>query len=356
MIRYIGLLPALLATSGCGTLGLGRTLGEKASAYGYIPLDPLPVDQVGGSDSCLAAAAERQTSQDIIGKQPGVSIGTEGAANILQKLPDQTIRFAVASFDQSKGSLTFGPTKLTLKGSQYRAVLDYIQADSVPVRFYVRKLVAELQIDGKRSPTVIPVPIDVSSDKLVTVGYEVDVIPDEVPTIDIDVQKTARAAAEARKQASLKDGFRLVTVPVYVGVGLRLSADVLALEGGITLAGLGAIGAEAEAKRISGTLTVQALRVNGKAIATSLPLPSKLDQTTIENAILAVGNMRATLYASSIGADGIWIQPRIVGLYSPIGSDPLLINAIYSELARVRPRWKVPCITFGPQQTNILKQ
>ena len=83
--------------------------------------------------------------------------------------------------------------------------------------------------------------------------------------------------------------------------------------------------------------------MTGKSI--TLPLPSKLDQTTIENAILSIGTMRASLYAADLDDGSVYLQPRIVGLYSPIGGDPLFINAVYSELSKQRPRWLAPCVT-----------
>ena len=48
--------------------------------------------------------------------------------------------------------------------------------------------------------------------------------------------------------------------------------------------------------------------------------PSKV---TTENS-----TYRAVLYGESSGADAIIKTPRVVGLYSPVGSDPRMINAI----------------------------
>jgi hypothetical protein len=124
---------------------------------------------------------------------------------------------------------------------------------------------------------------------------------------------------------------------------MRLSADITALEGGVPLISLGAIALEAQAKRLTGTLTVQSIGVTGESIATSLPLPSKLDQTTIENGVLSIGSTRAVLYRDGASSSSIVRTARVVGMYSPIGSDPALVNAIYSELSRERPRWARPC-------------
>ncbi|PNU04553.1 hypothetical protein [Novosphingobium guangzhouense] len=340
--RVAVLLLFMTCLAGCATISRPETLGERASGFGYIPLDPLPIDQAKGADSCVNA--------ETMAAATGTSNTTLGNDDVLAKLPDQTIRFAVASFDQTKGSLTFGPATLTAKGNQYRAVLDYIQADAVPVQFWIKRLT---QADDAASARPI-IQATVTADGRAVYGY--DVVTSIAQSVDGDLRAThpgegadtlTKLKAEAlREEAMLRTeaGYQQVTIPVYVGVGLRLSADIVALKSGISISGLSAIGVEAEANRLNGTLTVQSLGVSGKAIATALPLPNKLDQTTIESAILAIGTMRATLYASSGQDAGVNRQPRIVGLYSPVGSDPLLINAIYSELSKQRPRWYTPCI------------
>jgi len=341
-MRHRVALSILLSTwiAGCATLTQPQTPGERSSGFGYVPLDPLPIDQAKGADSC------NQTES-----APGASIGRALAPvdGLLGKLPDQTIRFAVASFDQTKGSLTFGPATLTAKGNQYRAVLDYIQADAVPVQFWIKRL--SLAEPASASQPFIQT--TVAPDGRTIAGYDVVTSVAQSPEFDVAAhpgsvpEKLAAMKADAlREEAAVRTaaGYQEMTIPVYVGVGLRLSADILALKSGVSLSGLSAIGVEAEANRLNGTLTVQSLGVSGKAIATALPLPNKLDQTTIESAILAVGTMRATLYASAGQNSGLYLQPRIVGLYSPVAADPLLINAIYSELSRQRPRWYAPCV------------
>ena len=300
--------------------GLPKTPGEKASGYGYVPLDPLPVLDGGNENACRLVGA-----------------GYE-AVPLLEALPDLSIRFAVGSFDAS-GNLSFGPSQVTASGSAYKAVLDYVNADDIPVTF----MIAEF-INGPSGPKAVPfgaqhLPTDDQ------IGYEVIFQPQlqsASSTSQISFSDPV-SIKTPQKPTFGPEYYRTVTIPVYVGVGLRLSADVLALHGKVALSGLGAIGAAAEANKLTGTLTVQTLGVNGKSIATALPLPSKLDQTTIEAGILAIGSARAVLYNASSGTDTLTTTPRVVGLYSPIGSDPLLINAIYSELSKYQPSWKRTC-------------
>lgn len=328
--RFI-LLAGCVLLSGCGistiSSGVARSPGEVASGYGYIPLDALPVNQIDDADSCREGGPK---------------------APLLKALPDLSIRFAVADFDAS-GNLSFGPSKVTASGNTYKAVLDYINVDVVPVDFLIRMKV-------KSSGGVVDRAIheEVGSGERV-VAYEVISRPTDVVRRQEEALRQtqyqfeiAMKVADEKETKALGDKFTPVTIPIYVGLGLRLSADIRAVKSDINLSGLGVIGAAAEAGDLSGTLAVQTLGVNGRTIATALPLPNKLDQTTIENGILAIGSGRAILYTADSKDEGVTTTPRVVGLYSPIGSNPLLINAIYAELSRERPVWRRLC---GPRPT-----
>ena len=290
------------------TSGLPSTLGESSANYGYIPLDALPINQVSTADSCKEQAAP----------YPFVPV--------LEALPDLSVRFAVAEL-KANGGLEFGPSKVTTENSTYRAVLDYVNVDAVPAAMVITRFDSS-PVDGV-TPLPITMPPAAGS---TTIGYSAKLI-------SIGLAEFSEAAPGDSATADA------VVFPIYIGVGLRLTAYIRALQGGINLSGLSVIGANADANSLTGTMTVQTLGITGKQIATALPLPSKLDQTTIEQSILAIGTSRAVLYGESSGADAIIKTPRVVGLYSPVGSDPRMINAIYSELSRSRVPWPRPCIT-----------
>jgi hypothetical protein len=249
---------------------------------------------------------------------------------ILEALPDISVRFAVRSL---KGGAQggFGPVATTVKGENYEAILDYVNNDAVPVTFAVRRVVREtIQTESGGEPTTrtrTALLTETSSDQR-TVAFEAEVIRDN------NSVKTAVELAD-------DENFTEVTFPIYIGIGLRLTANVIALEGGVNISALGQISAESE--KLAGNLAVQAIGVNGTLVGGAIPTPNKLDQTTIENAILAIGSSRTALYANIDDVSRVNLTPRVVGLYSPIGSDPRLINAIYSALAKTPPDWKRPC-------------
>ncbi len=305
--------------SGCSmATNPNRTAGELASGYGYIPLDGLAV-QIRDSDG--TGAPPDKSTKFVRRPLPDV-------------LPDITVRFAVASFT-ADGGLSFGPVKITEQNQSYRAILDYVNVDEVPVEFYIRKFVVKKGSQGPPMPRRLSETVDTSLERVVS--YEANSIPTPAIAHTGDsITMAANATAKRIKYGIDSAKYDQVTIPVYVGIGMRLSADIRALQGKLALTSLGSIAADAEAKTLSGTLTVQTIGVSGKAVATILPLPNKLDETTIENGILAIGSGRAGIYTDAT------LTPRIVGLYSPVGSDPLLINAIYAELSRQRPIWVWP--------------
>ena len=344
------LLVLLLLGYGCATR-LPATLGERASGYGYIPLDGLAVDQTLGDESCKAwrnltkDAQKTNLANDILGDLAGQN----PFSPLLLGLPDLSVRFAVASFDGS-GGFSFGPAKITASGKSYRAILDYVNVDAIPVTFWItayknKKAVKITDLTNGDGPAD-SYEATLATKKAIRESKRKDSgEPNDSPE-----QKASDRAKESvnpkDEQIQPHDSSTLVTIPIYVGIGMRLTADITARESGVPLTSIGTIGLEAQAKRLMGTLTVQTIGLTGESIATALPLPSTLDQTTIENGILAIGSSRAVLYRSLSENSGIVTTPRIVGLYSPIGSAPALVNAIYSELSKERPKWERPCRTI----------
>ena len=125
---------------------------------------------------------------------------------------------------------------------------------------------------------------------------------------------------------------------MYVGVGLRLIASVTVRKGSVNLSSLGVLAADAQAGKVTGTLVVQTLGITGKSVSTSLPLPSDLNQTTIQNAIVSLGSIKAILYDKNTDVD-----PRVVGIYDPVGGGQQVVNGIISVLASNPINWNRPC-------------
>lgn len=305
-----GLGGARLATASMAILLLGscdkpaaripQTEAATQSAFTYVPLDPLPVVAEGGADCTYREGR-----------------ATSSLKPVLEALPDNAVRVAIRQLDAS-GSATVGPAKMGAEGHQYQVILDYINADVVNMRFVVTRDIKG-KIVGLKRQSDGAAPMNAGE------AYEgASAAPGDGPGA------AAQPAAPEPEES---------VIPVYVGVGLRLTANVTVLKGNVNLSSLGALAAEAQANNIRGALIVQTLGITGKQVTTALPLPSELNATTIQNAILALGSIKAMVYDPST-----IISPRVTGVYNPLGtSDERIINQIVSGIARWPVRWQQPC-------------
>jgi hypothetical protein len=278
---------------------LPKSIGEQQTTYTYIPLDPLPVAVTDGDSCAIAGSSYKQ---------------------LIDSFPDQAVRIAVAQLDQS-GSLAFGPAKVGASGHSYQVVLDYISVDATRAPVYVERFT-----NGE--PKVVSV-------------FDATV---PVPTRYRLVRDPSSDAYAARQSDDVKEppGERVI-FPVYVGIGLRLTASLTVLKATANLSSLAGIAADAAAGKVTGSLVVQTLGISGRSVSAALPLPSELNETTIGNAILAIGSIKALLYDASTE-----ISPRVVGVYNPIGGGQQVVNGLISVLTSERILWHRPCRVGKP--------
>ncbi|HEX8261488.1 MAG TPA: hypothetical protein VF547_01290 [Allosphingosinicella sp.] len=279
---------AALPLAACGTMALDepQSLGERNAAYSYIPLDPLPVFITNRKGCPTASASDPRTLMD--------------------SLPDNAVRIAIREII-GKGDVSLGPVAVGTSGSRYQVVLDYINVDTANIRF---------SVGVKGDEELLP----------------------------LSTYSEGREYFARRIDDSAVTGPNLVVIPVYVGVGLRLTANVEVLRGKVNLASLGAIAAGAEANRVAGSLVVQTLGINGKQVAATLPLPSELNATTVQQAIQSLGAIKAIMYDTQ----NTRVVPRVTGIYNPLETDdPKLINLIVSQLAESHIPWSPPCAGAG---------
>ncbi len=295
--------------------GLPKTLGEEKSAYSYIPIDPLPV---------------------FTGKGYSCRTDTSKFKKLLECLPDQAVRLAIGEYDVN-GSLSFGPATTGYKNKSYQVILDYISVDVAQLPVYVEK-------------SFVEVITHVQESNLYGQNYSASSSIKLPKAVNLKRMKYRVTPAPRFNNSSLTNERQyfdslstnkgeLYVIPIYIGVGLRLTATVTVLKGEVDLSSLGAIAAEASVNKLTGTLVVQTLGITGKSVASSLPLPSEINQTTIQNAILSLGAIKAVLYDQ----ENTIITPRVVGIYDPIGGGQDIVNGVISVLAANPIEWFRPC-------------
>jgi hypothetical protein len=132
------------------------------------------------------------------------------------------------------------------------------------------------------------------------------------------------------------------TVPMYTGIGLRIRAEFVAHQSGLDLSGLPAIAVAANARGISGRLTVQTLGISGSEVTALMPIISDISVTSLQNAVQSVGAIKAKIYE-----DSTVVSPKIVGFESP-QTDPALIRAITGHMY-ASEEWICPMLIPHPQ-------
>jgi hypothetical protein len=297
MIRAICIAGLVIELAGCGTPAvLPSTPAERESGYTYIPIDPFSVQTARGED-CAVVAGKLTPYRTLF-----------------ESLPDNAVRMLIERFNTS-GTVTYGPAKFGARGESYRVTIDYINADTINMPVWISKSL-EKKVGRDRD---FVAPFAAASDL-----YKAD-------SEEYLVSREKPRPEELRNYAEFN-------IPVYIGIGLRITANVDVVGANANISGIGVIGAEADAEKVRGSLIVQTLGVNGKSIAAALPIQSELNRTTAQSAIVSVGSIKSLLYA-----DETVVSPRVVGIYLPFPGGKPLVNAIISELSKKRVQWERPC-------------
>lgn len=300
------LIATLLMLSGCSTVRVAEQQSETNFGHTYVPIDAFPVSIVAGANC-----------------DPKMTI-TQAA--LLEALPDNSIRMFVQKLD-SKGSVTFGSSSVGVKGESYKVTVDYINADTIGYPVWVAKTM------WRQDRKIQSVPLSFSA------GDSHQHLTGNVPLVLGSEEYDIRSKPPERGEEIGGRIYQQINIPVYVGLGLRVSAvvDVVGSTAGIS--GLGVIGAEAEANKLKGSLVVQTLGISGKAVTAALPIQNELNRTTAQNAIVAVASIKALLHS-----EDTTVSARVVGMYLPVDGGQALINAIISHLAKDSERtWNMSC-------------
>ena len=190
-------------------------------------------------------------------------------AAILAVLPDETMRLAIGSYTTS-GGLSYGPAAASYSKGEYVVILDYTKCTTVPVY----------------------------------------ALADENNHVSIVSSEYADSV-----------------VPVYAGVGLRLTAHISVQQGSVNMGSLMALGAAVESKQATGSLVVQTLGISGESISNLLPMPSEINVSTIQNCLVALGSIKAKMYE-----DDTQITPRIIGFNTSMGTNDVLTTSFVNQL------------------------
>jgi hypothetical protein len=307
--------------AGCGSLNT-QTLGELNSGYTYIPIDPMSV-------TILKAKCVNPTD------------------DLLNTLPDNTVRLSMELTDLS-GKVTYGTSKVGATGSAYKLTADYVNSDTVNETVWIKKTVlvrtrviktesgqssVDYKTERKAMADAEAATKAFSSGTLGVAGEDGEIMPGTEVYYVKAFRKNAQPT-QAERKGLQDDKYEEHSVPIYVGIGLRVVAEGTSNTEDANISGIGVVGAEAEASRLTGTLTVQTLGVNSQGVASVLPVTSQLSRISAENAFVAIGTIKAMLHQPET-----MVFPRVVGFYMPFPGGKPLVNALISEFSKTPVEW-----------------
>lgn len=181
----------------------------------------------------------------------------------LNSLSDETILVATGIYNNN-GSVTFGPIGGTVTGKKYVVILDWIKYTTIPQN------VIENESGG------------------------------------IELYSSSMESKPTRMMNS---------IPIYAGIGLRIQATFIAATSNIDVNGIFGLSGNYNSTNFKGSLVIQSMGISGKSV--NLPLPSDINPTSIQNALMAISSIRALVYTSE--NKDLKITPRIIGFYNTIG-------------------------------------
>lgn len=330
---------------GCSNVLSTQTAGEENSGFTYIPLDPFPVVTIPG-DSC------RKTSSSEIAADSGYissalipqGLDTPAYEDILSSLPDNAVRMVVENITL-KGAISYGAGKIGGSQERYRITADYISADTINMPVWItRQVMYSITTPNSQEP------IGTRSVPLTLAETAQEVFSTTIDNKTLNFKRRSEKFIVKRSEVGKEPPFDYYAynIPVYVGIGIRIISNVEVTGKSANISGIGAIGLESQANNLKGSLVVQTLGVNGKAVSSALPMQSELNATTAQNALIATASIKTLLYS-----DDTHVYPRVVGLYLPFPSNKALVNAIISELSSSQVEWKRPCKWISSKK-NVL--
>lgn len=292
---------------------------ERVSGYTYIPMEALSVKGLPDNSS---------------------------PADVLALMHDNTIRVSVQEIN-SDGQLAYGPIGVTSKTSRYKITFDHVISDSQTFDIWIAKTAISWDT-GIREAVSVKARLISSTHLIGSEQYHFrHTAPGKELCDDLkinqqwgrwnlrgwrkfpDAEKIEAANTDPKKMRYLN--FERVSIPVYLGLGLRAEAELQDLSGELKISGLGSL----SATEVSGNLITRTLGVNGSSVQAALPSDSELNRTSIQNSIISIAKIKTLLYTDA----DIQLNPRVVGMYLPLPADLKLINGLISEMAGTDITW-----------------
>uniref|UniRef100_UPI00404B9FEC hypothetical protein n=2 Tax=Gelidibacter sp. TaxID=2018083 RepID=UPI00404B9FEC len=244
--------------------------------------------------------------------------------NILNKLPNEATRVAIGKIN-SNGTVTFGPFSVAKAGESYSVIIDYIKytTTSIPVQYEENYSEESKKEYSVRINNIKNNSHDPNANKVIGLSYY------SLRTNHGEVKSKSNTIVSSLSLESGKTFSNEIKLPVYVGVGLRIQASVTTLKDSVNLGSLYGLGLAASQNKLNGTLIIQTLGISGENISQIVPIPDRINESTIQTALQSLATIKSKIYdVKTI------IRPQIVAFNLPFsveGAKGLIESSLHSD-------------------------
>lgn len=252
-------------------------------------------------------------------------------ADLLFALPNESVRVAYGFYDLS-GELRFGPATANRGHRHMVIMLDYFKYRMFPVPVTVtfepveeseaatRKLrtrsINVTPSGSAHSVTCDPAARE-SSGRLSDAIEAAPFVSDNSSLFRWPSYSQPRGELPILNGSNAQTASINTSIPVYIGIGMRVRADITLLEqgGSIEISQLGdlvGLGLAARNNQITGTLLVQTLGISGPDVSPYIPAPSEINATTISNAMQAIATIKSKMYTATESQPTKSIPPVVI--------------------------------------------
>lgn len=281
---------------------------------GYQPIDPIKIQSKSVNDSI--------TFKDII-----------------NEFPNEATRIAIGKINQN-GSIAFGPFNVAKSGESYTIIVDYIKyiTTSIPAEYDEKFEIDDYATNARKKDLEAmdlydeQTPEEEMWTKLDSLNVGKKVI-NKLSLLKTNHGVVSTEKKEFRNIIDLKKNSfsHKVNIPVYVGVGLRIQASVTVMKDSLNLnlGSLYGLAVAASKNQLNGTLVIQTLGISGENISPALPIPDRINETTIQAAMQSLATIKSKIYDTKTS-----ITPQVVAFgltYSIEGAKDLIESSLHTD-------------------------
>ncbi|GGG25446.1 hypothetical protein GCM10011344_27630 [Dokdonia pacifica] len=257
---------------------------------------------------------------------------------IINQLPNEATRIAIGKINQN-GSIAFGPFNVAKAGESYTVIVDYIKyiTTSIPAEYNEEYQIDDYATNSLKRDWLKIYNGEANPKKELFTKLDTTLIGKKIINRQTELRTNHGVVSTQKREyrfivdTKKKSFSHKVKIPVYVGVGLRIQASVTVVKDSLSLnlGSLYGLAIAASKDQLNGTLVIQTLGISGENISPAVPIPDRINETTIQAAMQSLATIKSKIYDVKTQ-----ITPQVVAFglpYSIEGAKDLIESSLHTD-------------------------